>query len=357
MNSPVKSFRLTIDNVACYAMKLWSDLDALDTAEWSTETIQVAGRRLELRSPSRYYLDLCLDNLVQEAFDQSEPVEVTEVIVLDRQDVPSLLSARWDTDNFSIKAFMESLADENLSGVYDRDADFWQFYDHEAKRGLYILRSPASVPPWEPAFPLRNFFHWSCQGTSQGLLHAGTVGVDGEGVLIVGPGGSGKSGTTLAAILSDMDSVGDDYVLASLQDDLVIAQPIISKMKQDSAGLKRVGLNSADEVFEGPNWQQKYCFDFTALGRGKRADYLKINAILLPRISLADKTTFTRASGLQAMGKLSPSSLHQLTGDWKRTVQFSASICRRLPAFHMNLGTDAKEISDSLRQFLKGQMQ
>ncbi|PLW76636.1 hypothetical protein C0081_13665 [Cohaesibacter celericrescens] len=357
MTSRPAPFKLTIDSAADYARQLWSCIDNLDTDSWFEEYFCVVGRCLKLRSPSRFYLDLCLENLVLEPFNESAKAEATEVIILDRRSVPSLLSARWDTEVFSTKAFVEAMEQEKLRGIYDPDHDLWQFYDHEAKRGLYILRSEGSVPPWEASFPLRNFIHWSCQETSQGLLHAGTAGVDGDGVLIVGPGGSGKSGTTLAAILSGMDSVGDDYVLASLQGESVEVRPVIAKMKQDAKGLARLGLNPDEALFEGPNWQNKYSFDFAALGRGMRAPHLKIKAALLPRISHGDKTSFTKTSGMQAMLKLSPSNLYQLTGDWQRTMQFSGSICRNLPAFHMDLGAETDEIADSLRDLIKGQLQ
>lgn len=355
--SNLNSFKLTIDSATEYARKLWTCIDGLGADDWFEEHIHVVGRSLKLRSPSRFYLDLCLENLVLAPYGEFAKKDAIEIIILDRQTVPTLLSARWDTEIFSTKAFVEAMAQENLRGIYDPDYDLWQFYDHEAKRGLYILRSPDAIPPWEPSFPLRNFIHWSCEGTSQGLLHAGTAGMDGEGVLIAGPGGSGKSGTTLAAILSGMDSVGDDYVMTSLKNDSVEVCPVISKMKQDSKGLARLGLTSDNALFDGPNWQNKYSFDFTTLGQGTRASLLRIKAIVLPRISHSDKTTFSKASGMQAMLKLSPSSLYQLAGDWKRTMQFSGNVCRSLPAFHMDLGTEADEIADSLRELIKGQLQ
>ena len=45
------------------------------------------------------------------------------------------------------------------------------------------------------------------------MTHAGAVGRDGRGVLLVGRGGSGKSTLALSCALAGMEIVADDYVL------------------------------------------------------------------------------------------------------------------------------------------------
>src|SRR5207237_110630 len=46
-------------------------------------------------------------------------------------------------------------------------------------------------------------------------FHAAAVGNDGRGVLVVGPGRSGKSTTALACLAAGFDYAGDDYVVVS----------------------------------------------------------------------------------------------------------------------------------------------
>ena len=74
------------------------------------------------------------------------------------------------------------------------------------------MRSADGFPPWEPGAPLRSFLHWEYAARGMRLVHGGTLGIDGRGVVLAGSGGAGKSGTVVAGIMVGLDSVGDDYV-------------------------------------------------------------------------------------------------------------------------------------------------
>ena len=101
-----------------------------------------------------------------------------------------------------------------------------------------------AIPPWENGSPLRLFLHWAYAHAGMRLTHAGTLGIGGAGALIVGASGSGKSGTTLAGLLNGLESAGDDYVLLEGGEDLT-AHAVFRIFKQDSNGLRRVGLDPA----------------------------------------------------------------------------------------------------------------
>ena len=60
-------------------------------------------------------------------------------------------------------------------------------------------RRPGSTPPW--------YLDHGVQ-----VLHAGLVGLNGAGILVVGEGGSGKSTTCLAAATAGLAFLGDDFV-------------------------------------------------------------------------------------------------------------------------------------------------
>ena len=250
----------------------------------------------------------------------------------------------------------DALEADNLLGVHDPDRDLWQFYDPEAGEGVQLMPSADTPPPWEASIPLRLFIHWAMHGIGRPLVHAGTLGFDGACVFLAGPGGSGKSGTTLSGILDGLASVGDDYVLAEATPDDVIARPIVKIMKQDPEGLRRLGLDPAGPLFQGPNWQGKFEFEFERLCPASQAPALKGTAILLPWVSGGRQTVAHPASAKEAMLALAPSSFAQLFGSWRADLGFLAEFCRRMPAWRVELGSDPVEVAGFVRNFLiKGQ--
>ena len=66
---------------------------------------------------------------------------------------------------------------------------------------------------WEGAAPFRQILQWSMAGTRFSMLHAGAVSHAGEGVLLVGQSGSGKSTTVAACLQAGLGVCGDDLVM------------------------------------------------------------------------------------------------------------------------------------------------
>ena len=153
---------------------------------------------------------------------------------------------RWDEAIwFSSRTFERVLAARNVRGFYHHDAPSWQFYDRATAVGVQTLPTPLAMPPWESSAPLRSFLHWAYAAAGLRLTHAATLGLNGRGVLLAGPSGSGKSATTLAGLLNGLDSVGDDYVLLETGA-RVSAYPVFTVLKQDREGLRRTGIPLAD---------------------------------------------------------------------------------------------------------------
>jgi hypothetical protein len=184
------------------------------------------------------------------------------------------------------------------------------------------------------------------------LVHAATLGVDGHGVLIAGAGGAGKSATTLAGVVAGLESVGDDYVLLDLRD-RPVTYPLYRVMKIDPAGYRRIGL-AAYLPEPGPlNWQGKYEFDFAELGRGRRANALRIEAILVANITGRAGTSVRPIGKREAMLALAPSSLFQLHGDRQESVRALADLVRDLPCFGLDLGSDPNGIADTIARLIR----
>ncbi len=200
---------------------------------------------------------------------------------------------------------------------------------------------------------MRNFLHWHLVKPGCDLIHAGTLGVNGSGILLAGAGGSGKSGTVLAGVLHGLETVGDDYVLAQIGD-AVTVHPLFKTLKQDPAGLARLGLAE----FQSKavlNWQGKHQLSIDDVGGKPQPDRIIVRALCVPQIAGLSQTRFEPIGSKEAFLALAPSGVSQIPGDRGSMFAFAADLARRLPAYKILLGTDPAEIAAAVRTFLERQ--
>lgn len=231
------------------------------------------------------------------------------------------------------------------------ESGFWQFFDRETGRGLQFLSPSGALPPWDLGAPFRNFLHWHFTQRGQALVHAGTLAREGHGVLLAGPGGSGKSGTVLAGLAHGLDSVGDDYVLLR-RDAHPMALPLFRTLKQDPAGFARLGLAAFAGVSRELNWQGKHQFTLADITARPLPEQIRLRAICLPMVTGAARTEFVEADPKEAFLVLTPSSVSQMPGDRGASFAFGAALARQLPAYRMRLGTHPAEIADAMAGFI-----
>ena len=257
----------------------------------------------------------------------------------------------WAERHYRERVVEAALAGSRYRIHYHHDLGFWQFYDRDTHRGIQLLTSPEGCPAWDSGSPLRNFLHWHFAARGLGLIHAGSLAVGGLGILLSGPGGSGKSGTVLAGIGRGLNTVGDDYVLVSLEPK-VTAQPLFKTLKQDPAGFKRLGLSTRPSLSAALNWQGKHQFTLADLACETQPDQIAIKAICLPVISGTSHTRFEPVERKEAFLAVTPSGVTQMPGDRQTTFVFGARLARLVPTYRMRLGTDPDEISRAVTTFI-----
>ncbi|MEO6396381.1 MAG: serine kinase [Devosia sp.] len=326
------------------ALRDYAGALSIETAQFSLARFQ-----LTVASDSAGYLALCRRALVDDPrFAQAEqrPLHLS---VLDYVSHPQMPQSEWVGEMYGAILTAKGLAAGGYEGTYELPSRLWQIYEIGTGRGVEALHEPGRFEPWVASFPLRNFLHWAYQSIGWRIVHAGTLAVDGKGVMIIGSGGAGKSGTTLSGVMAGLDSAGDDYVAMNLEAGKVSASPVMRLMKQDHKGLARLGIDPGARGLGVPNWQNKYEFDFEVLGAGRRAQTIELKAILMPRIAHAERSSLRRAPAQAAMMALAPSNLQQLPGGWREAMAFTGEIARRLPAYYLDLGNDPAEIAGTIR--------
>lgn len=335
--------------VAVYARELLAFVsEEVKASSDTTDVFELPGMRVSVRDGTGLYHRMCRRSLAQVAPFPGDQGQI-DIAVLGQSDTPNVPRLRWRTSTVSLGEIIGELEAAGLRGCYDADHHIWQVYDPHSGSGAQI--GSGTLPPWEPAFPLRNFLHWGYEALGQRLIHAASLGRDGAGILLAGDGGSGKSGTTLAGILGGLQSVGDDYIVLDDTNGDPRARPVMRLVKQDAAGLRRLGLD-ADVSATGANWQSKHELDIGRLGTGLPARELAIRAIVLPTIASAPRSTFERVSRRDAMLALAPSTLRQLPGGWNSGLAMLAGLVRELPTWRLHLSGDASEICDAIGDFI-----
>lgn len=260
---------------------------------------------------------------------------------------------RWADRFYHAREIEMALEPTPFRLVHMPEYGFWQVYDRKARVGVQWMERPDGVPPWDGGAPLRAFLHWALAGPECGLVHAGTLGFGGAGVLLAGAGGSGKSGTVIAGVLAGLDTVGDDYVLAAL-DGGAVAMPVFTTLKQDPAGFGRLGLWRYLDPAPPLNWQGKHQFTLGALTGAGMPARIGLRAILLPKVAGVGPTRLAPATAREAFLALAPSSLSQNSGERGGSVAFIARLVRQLPCHVLHLGPDPVEVAGFLRDFIQG---
>ena len=119
----------------------------------------------------------------------------------------------WRLDDLDRVGRVRPLCGARFTTVHEPETGQFWMLDRQTRTAVAWMNDLDAVPLWDCIHPLRRLLHTWARGFGADLVHAGAVGIDGDGVLVVGPGGTGKSTTVLAAMQAGLSAVGDDYVL------------------------------------------------------------------------------------------------------------------------------------------------
>ena len=336
----------------------WAVQSARDDTKMLVPAHTARLHNLEMRLLTRndHYAEMVEERLFvgDKAPNRREQISVA-VVSPDDSSMPS--PPAWGEEIYHPREVEKLLEGSRFRATYFPPLNLWQIYDHQEKFGLQWMMGTKSYPDWEPGSPLRVILHWAYRFAGMRLAHAGTLGKNAEGFILVGAGGSGKSGTVIGGIAHGLDSVGDDYVLIELDENGVHAYPLFKTLKQDRPGLARLGLENTIAATRTTNWQDKFEFECKELSGRSLADHLNIRAIVIPKIANAPTSTIRPIPKNRAMLALAPTGLFQMPGERDSGVRFYSDIVRRVPCFEMALSSDPADVSQTIETFVDGGLQ
>jgi hypothetical protein len=234
---------------------------------------------------------------------------------------------------------------------YHDTSGLFQMWDRQARRALYWIPRATDLPFWEIASPFRIVFHWWARLLDGHVVHAGAVGRDGRGVLLVGKSGSGKSTASLACLCQGMEFVGDDYVLL-LSEPVATAHSIYSSAKLHTDFLGKVLPEWKHMVGEeiGPEHKSVFFLQETMPGTLRRS--MRIAAVVIPHIGGQVDATLEPRPASEALLALAPSTLFQFPEARREAMSFLAGLIRGLPVYALQNGTNLASGPQALLRLL-----
>ena len=223
------------------------------------------------------------------------------------------------------------------------------FIDRSTDEAVFWIEDARKTPYYESGSPFRSIFHWLFTGSAKQLVHAAAVG----GVLIAGKGGSGKSNSALSCI-GKLPYAADDYCMVESGSQPYV-HSLYSTAKVDSTDLPFYPHLSEAIANTNRAADEKALL---YLHRHRPQDIttgFPLRAILVPRLTGRQETTVADASPAAALQALAPSTIFQLPGAGDEAFRLLSEVCRRLPCYFLNLGTDRTEVADAIAGITAGE--
>jgi len=223
--------------------------------------------------------------------------------------------------------------------------------DRAKRQAVFWVGSAKRLPPWILAAPLRSILHWWMEMNGLQLVHGAAVGYGGRGVLMPGHGGSGKSSTSLACLMSGFDFVSDDYLALAL-DPEPRAYRLYSTAKLAPESLSLYpDLTARVRTVYQPGFDKAILFLEDGF-RQQLRESMPLNLVLKPRISGQRDTTLGPAQSLEVERALASETLVHLPHAGGQTVEFLDRIAHELPCASVHLGTDRTQIAIAIQKAL-----
>ena len=188
---------------------------------------------------------------------------------------------------------------------------------------------------------------------SQGIqpVHAGLVARGGNGVMIGGAGGSGKSTTSLLCVQAGFSYLADDYVgLPPAADGRQTAYSFYTSLWLEEEHSKRFQWLLASRIEGQLCGHEKLPFGIAEAFPESMATQCTVRAVILPRVVSANATHIPHsrlrpATTAEALLKLAPSSVLQLPFIQPAiALERIAALLRSVPSFWLDLGSDFDSI-------------
>jgi hypothetical protein len=178
------------------------------------------------------------------------------------------------------------------------------------------------------------------------LMHAGLVSKNGRGVLLAGPGGSGKSTSAVMCAHAGFDYLSDDLVGLELSSDgCFVGHSLYNSTFMEPDHLKRFSQLERHAIRGRYSFEKKHLVLLSQIASLRFARSCRIHSIVLPRVLHRSTSRLCPASKGEGLMALAPSSL--LVGERSYGLQgFEklSGLVEQVPCYRLELGEALEEI-------------
>lgn len=157
-----------------------------------------------LKAINSFYSAQITDNLIS---------KLPTIYCLDESYTEKLPSLSFSKNELTLNNFHSRLSNKKRIINFDQPRSLLKIFNTIDQNYLFFCKSFESLPSWEIYSPLKEFIHFIALDNSCWLSHAGSLSKNNKAILLFGPGGNGKSTTTLSGLMGGFQTLGDDYIL------------------------------------------------------------------------------------------------------------------------------------------------
>jgi hypothetical protein len=297
-----------------------------------------------------------LTEALSDGLSGSDDALTREHLTVHSLEAPSrdlILPSPIDDEELGGRVAVRALADTRWRLTWDAYAGVIRCLDLETSTGIFVT---AGTPePWEFGAPFRAFLHWKAASRGAAMVHASTVVGANGAALIVGPGGTGKSTTTLVGLSAGLATVGDDYVWVEPDAGGHLVRSVYSTIKTKrhgltpSAGSRPAGITPdvrrSVEVEDG---------DKTIHYLADRNQTQFVRSARLASIVLLRDRSISAASPAEALAATVPSTALQLPYDEANTTSLLRELCLATPVIALDRDGDLERLATELVRLAGG---
>lgn len=287
---------------------------------------------------------------------QDEPDEASEpaftLSLWTADAAPHRLPPQWNLPHTDAR-HLERLhisPDGQFTAYFDFDRGFWLMLDKASRRAMVWLPSLDAMPFWEEAAPFKQIIQWWMDGSAMTLLHGGVVTDGRHGILLTGPGGSGKSTTVAACLQAGLGVCGDDLIAVER-----LSTGWLSHSAYDAVKLCDSSTIPAPPVLA--NAPSTPCGDkrlvrYSDTARNGQVRSTPLNALVHCVISGGTVSRLTPIPPGALLLALGPPTAFMLRGRESHILAQAGQLVRSLPCFRLSLGQDPQQAAELLNEWI-----
>jgi len=187
------------------------------------------------------------------------------------------------------------------------------------------------------------------------VIHTGLVSKNGQGVLLAGLSGAGKSTSAITCLCAGFSYLSDDLIgLQILPDGSCMGHSIYNSTFLEPSQLTHFPPLIPHALRSKYSYEDKLLVLLSQVFESKLERVSTLKAVALPRIINSRNSGIRRASKGEALRVLAPSSLFGVpVSPGIRGFDKLAQLVERVPSYWLELGSDLREIPGCVERLLE----